>query len=439
MKRMNKINRRRFIRGTLTGLAGAGLVGAEKVFAIRNPSAEGKTEIKEYRTLGRTGFKASDIGFGAGELAEPALLDAILSAGINYIDTAESYSRGGSERTIGQVINNHDRKKIFVSTKIGIRERDTKETIIERANKCLERLRTEYVDAFMMHMPSTKQALKNPHYHNAVQELKSQGKVRFTGLSNHGPQWNEVPETMEQVTLAAVEDGRFDVMLFVYNFLQHEQGENILKACKEKSVGATLMKTNPVLNYEEWKENIAQAEAEGRKVSEGMRQIFERVKAKAEAGEEFIKKYNLTDYDQIRDAAVKFVLSNPNVNSACLTIKNFADLEFYTNLSGARFTSVEKGVLAAYKNGMGRMYCRHACGECEGACSHQVPVNTIMRYNHYFHSQGRQNTAMLKYAALSANKADNCSNCAGFCEQACPYGVPIQGLLTLAHRTLVLS
>jgi RNase P/RNase MRP subunit p30 len=65
---------------------------------------------------------------------------------------------------------------------------------------------------------------------------------------------------MDKVLQAAAEDGRFDVMLFVYNFLQQEQGQRVLKACKENNVGATLMKTNPVLNYFEMKENAEKAE-----------------------------------------------------------------------------------------------------------------------------------------------------------------------------------
>ena len=58
---------------------------------------------------------------------------------------------------------------------------------------------------------------------------------------------------MEKVVLAAVEDGRFDVGLFVYNFLQKEQGEKIIEACQKNKVGVTLMKTNPVKVYKRWK------------------------------------------------------------------------------------------------------------------------------------------------------------------------------------------
>jgi predicted aldo/keto reductase-like oxidoreductase len=62
-----------------------------------------------------------------------------------------------------------------------------------------------------------------------------------------------------------------------------------------------------------------------------------------------------------------------------------------------------------------------------------------MRYNHYFMAQGREREAMLKYAAIPGTKAEACGECPGYCEAACPYNVPIQGMLILAHDQLSLA
>ncbi len=432
------MSRRGFIGSTLTALTGAGLAGGRLAYGAAAVQDDPSPKVREYRELGRTGFKSSDVGFGSGELTEAALLEAILDAGVNYIDTAESYLRGGSERVIGEVLRHRDRKNVFISTKLGLRDNTTKDQIIQKANKSLERMQTDYVDCLMMHMPSNREALNHAAYHEAFQELKAQGKVRFRGLSNHGPQWNDVPETMEQVTIAAAEDGRFDVMLFVYNFLQHDQGKRILRACREKSVGATLMKTNPVLNYIEMKENLDQAKEAGQN-TQGYERLLPRLKERYDAAQDFLREHDLQNFNQIREAAVRFVLDNPDVNSACLTIKNFDDLEFYVGLSGKKLTASAQRTLALYEAGMGGFYCRHACGVCESACPSRVPVNTIMRYHHYFRAQGREKTAMLKYAALSGGRAESCAGCTGHCEKACPYGVPIQGQLCLAHEILTLA
>ena len=100
---------------------------------------------------------------------------------------------------------------------------------------------------------------------------------------------------------------------------------------------------------------------------------------------------------------------------------------------------MEKVKLSAYKEGCGSFYCRHACGLCEPSCPQQVPVNTIMRFNHYYEAQGKEKFAMKQYARLATPKAGLCANCSGLCESACPYGVPVQGLLTIAHKTLSLA
>lgn len=433
-----ELSRRRFLGSAAATLAGVGLSARTKLFGADSPTGENEVKIKEYRMLGRTGFKVSDISFGSGELAEPALLEAILDAGINYIDTAEGYGRGRSERIIGSVIKNRDRKKIFISTKLGLRGDLTKEAIKDRALKCLERLQTDYIDCLMIHNPNPAEQLKTEGYHAAFEELKAEGRVRFRGLSNHGAQWGDVPDTMEKVHLAAAEDGRFDVALLVYNFLQRDEGERILQAYKEKNIGATLMKTNPVLNYSEIKEQADQLKEEGKDVSERMQNLLGRLKERADATESFQKEYGLKSFDEVRRAAMKFVLNNPNVSCICPTIKNFSDLEFYVNLSGARFDLEAEKTLAAYKALYGDLYCRHGCDRCESSCPHAVPVNTVMRYNHYFQAQGREKSALVKYALLPQNKADKCLHCSGYCEDSCPHGVPIQGLLVLADRNLTL-
>ena len=154
---------------------------------------------------------------------------------------------------------------------------------------------------------------------------------------------------------------------------------------------------------------------------------------------EIVKKYKLENAAEIKSAAIRFCLSNPKVDTACITFQNFDDVKNIIPLSGGRLAKKDKALLAAYGQGLGSLYCRHACGLCEPDCPHQVPINTIMRYNHYFQAQGREKYAMEKYAQLPTSKADLCSNCEGFCEAGCPHGVPIHGLLTLANQNLTLA
>jgi predicted aldo/keto reductase-like oxidoreductase len=283
--------------------------------------------------------------------------------------------------------------------------------------------------------------VKYQGFHDAVKQLKGDGKLKYAGIANHGsfnPSF-ESREPMDKVLLAAAEDGRYDIFLMVYNHLNHDQGDRIMRVCKDKGIGVTLMKSNPVGTYFGMKESIAKLEKEGKEVPEERRAALAKLKKQYEEAEGFLKKYKLEDPAEIMEAAIKFCLNNPNVGSVVLSLENFEDLNRYVKLSGTRLTSADAAALDVFSKSMGQFYCRHACGICEDKCPHAVPVSTIMRFNHYFAAQGREKYAMEQYAELPAQRADQCQNCSGYCESACPYNVPIHTLLTLAHQNLTLA
>lgn len=440
MSKRNSMDRRNFLKKSALGVVGAGVVGTGKAaFAEEEKKEIQLPKIKEFRTLGRTGFKVSDISSGGPQ--DEAVLKALLDAGVNYIDTAEGYSRGQSEIVTGKALKNYDRKSIFVTTKLHLDPKKdlSKEAILKRARKCLERLDTEYMDCMMIHGPDNVETIKTPGFHEAMKQLKSEGKLKHVGISNHGAQWGEEEDNMEKILLAAAADGRFDVMLLVYNFIQKEAGQKILQACKDKNIGTTLMKTNPVGTYLLMKDRLDAMKKKGEKVPEFWAKIVPKLKEKADKGDYFIKKYDLKNPAEIRAAAIKFVLQNPNVQTVTCSCRSFDDVENFVKLSGCALTAGEEKKLSAYVEGCAQFYCRHACGICEAKCPHRVPVNTIMRYNHYFEAQGREKYALEKYAALPGARADRCFNCGGDCEAACPYGVPIHGLLGMAHERLTLA
>lgn len=433
------LNRRNFFGRTLAALAGLAATSRSVAAGQTPQTAPEKKRIKEFRVLGRTGFKVSDISLGGASLTTASLVKASLETGINYIDTAEGYMQGNSERMCGEGMKGFSRQSIFITSKLFIRPKDTKDTLKDRARQCLERLQTDYLDCLMIHMTPTVELMKHEGFHAAFQELKAEGKIRFCGLSNHGVQYGEefAGDGMEKVIGAAAEDGRFDVVLFVYNFLQREAGERILEICRGKNMGTTLMKINPVQEYEEWVQWAKDEEKEGRAVPEGARKRIELYKSRVEQCASFKSKYQLETSAQVRDAAVKFVLNHPQVHTVTISLANFSDVEAYAALSGQRLAPAEKAMLGTYESTVGRFYCRHACGACESACPRRVPVNTIMRYNQYFR-QGREKYAMLQYASLGVPRDNPCESCPGHCETACPYRVPIQGLLLDARDRLTL-
>ena len=436
------VSRRGFLRTT-----GMAVVGGRAVSGRAAPIDAGgwgrpKLEIQAHRTLGRTGFQVSDIGFGTGFLTNSNVLAVALDLGVNYIDTAEHYMNGQAERAVGEVLKGRDRSSIFLTTKLNLTMGgSSKEELKQRFQACMDRMQTDYADCLMIHMTPRVEEVKHLGFHEAAEELKAEGRVRFLGLSNHGTEhvvYGRVESPMESVIGAAAEDGRFDVALFVYNFLQKEQGERIIEVCRARDMGVTLMKTNPVGVVARAAESAAASRARGQ-ISEARERTLQEYEAWAEAAEEFKERHGIRSATEVRDAAIKFCLDHPGVHTVCPSINTFDDLEGFIALSGQKLSTNEAPMLASYESLLGRYYCRHACGLCEPSCPHQVPVNTISRYGHYFDVQSREKQAILKYAALRGARADACAKCEGFCESACPYGVPARALLTRAHRNLTMA
>ena len=245
----NPISRRKFIQigGALTAgsTLSAGLM-PNRVFA--GSQEEKQPKISKFKTLGRTGFQASDVSMGGTRVREANIYRYAYDCGVNYFDVAEGYHNGDAERDLGKALKHMERKKVFITTKLHLDPDESEESILNRFRECLKRLDTDYVDALYLHSVKRVSLLDKPEFHSAIAKFKADGKLRFSGLSSHGPR-RDSEDSMEKVMLAAAEDGRFDLMLFIYNFMNRGSGDKILKACKENNVGATAMKTSPgVLN-----------------------------------------------------------------------------------------------------------------------------------------------------------------------------------------------
>jgi len=429
------LNRRDFLKNSSIGFAGTSVFGAnifQKTVKTQSP------RIKKYRTLGRTKFKVSDIGCGTSILNDKGVLKQLINLGVNYIDTAPGY--GQSEVLIGNAIKNVDRKSLFITTKARPPRRGwkTAEEILLKVRGSLERLQTDYIDCLMIHDAKEFDILKSKPFHSAVAQLKNEGRVRFCGVSCHGASLSSNPKhTMEEILLAAVEDGRFDVLLIAYNFLNDKMGKTIMKACKTKNIGTTIMKTDPYNRYFELQELIERWTKEKKEVPGWVKRLVPKFKGFKNQAGPFIEKYGLETRDEIKGAAIRFALDNPNAHCVLLSFLAFDDVTNYLRHSGMSLSALDKATIFDYNESFGNLYCRHACGLCESKCPYNVPVNTIMRYDQYYLAQNRKHDAKKKYAELSGPKANLCQkDCPAPCESACPYDVPIQGLLNLAHDNL---
>jgi aryl-alcohol dehydrogenase-like predicted oxidoreductase len=335
------MDRRKFLKASTIGVFGYGVFSSTVLGLskknIKNEvglwTASSETKIKDHRILGRTGFKVSDLAVGY--VNDEGVMSAMLDAGMNYIDTGESYP--GAHQLIGKVIKDRDRKSIFITSKMLMEGETSKQALIKRAEKCLEDLGTDYIDCMMLHCPETVQELKHEGFHAAMQELKANGRIHFTGVSNHGSFWyRDSKQSMDTVLLAAAEDGRFDVVSMAYNFLKMDEAEKVIDVCNQKKIGVSTMKTTPIAKYYIVKNRIEQMEKEGKKIPDFYQEGLERYKQKADLAEKFIKKHDLKNPEEIRAAAIKFVLTNPHVNTVCCSLQTYEEMDRILPLSGEK-------------------------------------------------------------------------------------------------------
>ncbi len=379
----------------------------------------------------------SNIGFG--RPTNPAILKAGINAGINYFDTAPNY--GASERDIGSIIHEFDRKKLFITTKIHADSLGTKEQILSSAKKSLENLKVDYIDCFQLQGATSCEMVNHKGFHKAFAQLKQEGRVRFCGIACHGSYFPGNPEdTMENILLSAIDDGRFDLLLVVYNYLSYKQGEKVLKAAKEKNIATTVMKSNPVKMYNMFKGFEEQAIANNEEFPEKWKSTYEEFKNHFKDAQTYLETNGLISNDEdLSDVATKFVLDNQDVNTVLVDFQNFNQLESHIKYANEPLRPSTLSHLTELRKAITNVTCRIGCNVCESYCPYNVPINTILRYNYYFTAKLEEKSAMQKYKKLPGGKPDACFDCEGFCEKACPYDVLTRPLLAMAHKNLSLD
>ena len=159
----------------------------------------------EYRNLGRTGIKVSELCLGCmmfGGKTSPddsyAIIDRALDGDINFIDTANVYSRGSSETVTGEALKrNGKRRGIVLATKVhGVMADDdpnasgnSRRHIIEQCDASLKRLQTDYIDLYQIHRPQSDIPIDETL--RALDDLVRAGKVRYIGTSTYSA-WQSV-------------------------------------------------------------------------------------------------------------------------------------------------------------------------------------------------------------------------------------------------------
>ena len=212
----------------------------------------------EYRTLGGTGIKVSHFCLGAmmfGPMGNPdhdecvKITHAALDAGVNFIDTSDSYSDGESERILAKALKGR-RDRVVLATKcffppgrVGLSSRTgqhvndgggSRRWIVRAVEDSLRRLETDYIDVYQLHRRDWDTELEESLA--AMTDLQRAGKIRVLGASATPAEWIvEAQRIAEQRQLARVRSEQC-----IYSMLSRKVEEGVLPTCHRHGVGVMV-------------------------------------------------------------------------------------------------------------------------------------------------------------------------------------------------------
>ena len=377
-----------------------------------------------YRTLGKTGFKVSVLGFGCMRLPtlnpnEPKidrkkaipLIRKGIDNGITYIDTAYPYHGGESETVVGLALKDGYREKVVLVTKAPVWHKDyTKAEDFEKyLEEQLTKLDVDYIDIYLLHGLNKKlfdeKVLEFKLIERAM-KAKKEGKIKHLGFSFH-----DKPEVLKEI----IDTGAFEVVLVQYNIVDQVNKEMIAYA-KEKGLGVAIM--GPVGGGRLSGENLPDE----------------------------MKDFLTKERNNFIDLSLKFVLNNPNISVALSGMGSDEmlkdNLEILGNENYDKLTEDEQKRINKIANRFDelRTVICTGCGYCM-PCPNEVNIKTI--FSALINSQiyGQKESAKKTYNSigklrfLPGKDATACIEC-GECLEKCPQNIDIINQLKEAHVIL---
>ena len=395
-------SRRDFLK--ISGAAGAGaaltalgdVVEAKDFKSIRVPT----------RPFGKTGDQVSMLAFGGSQnlTSKQLLLRQAFKMGVTYWDTAEMYSGGKSEEAMGKYFAKYpdDRKSIFLVSKA--RTSDPQELTLN-LNQSLERLQTDYLDLYFVHMVKDPKEQLTPAVKVWAEKAKASGKIRFFGFSTH--------KNMENSMMAGARLGWIDGIMTTYNYrlMNTDEMKRAIEACAKAGIGLTAMKT--------------QAKFFARFYSD----IGSENDAEAALSDRFIKKGFTPEQTKL-----KVVWENPAIASICSEMPNMTILQ--ANVAAAldrkALSLQDRQLLEGYARASAPGYCAGCGSVCEETLNNVVPISDVMRYLMYHDEYGKQQHAIRLFNDLPPGIHGQLTDMDyAEAEQLCPQKLPVARLM---HR-----
>jgi predicted aldo/keto reductase-like oxidoreductase len=409
-----RMGRRTFLR--TTGIGGASLaISAGFGGKVLPAETEGHISSKEMprRILGKTGVSVSILGMGGSidTTGYQLLLRIGLNMGVNYWDTSYNYGNGRNEEVIGQFYGKYpeDRKKVFQVTKAS---RTTEpEGMTRQLNISLERMQTDYIDLYLMHM------LQDPGLLTAeikawAEKKKKEGKIRFFGFSCHA--------NMARLLMHAASLGWIDAVMSSYNYqlMKDDDIKRGIESCARSNIGLVAMKT------------------------QGQRFAPRRIRTPGEIQEREelrIMNHFMDEGYTPEQAKLKAVWEDKRITSCVSEMTNLTMLKdnVFAATDGVPLSGRDKEMLDNLARNNRDLYCQ-GCMHCESVLGPGSRVPDVLRYMMYYNSYGKTDDARRLFGELPEiirNKM--ASRDYSLAERICPNNVEIGKAMRRAVSLLV--
>ena len=302
-----------------------------------------------YRHLGKSDIKVSEIGFGAWTIGLDwwgkkidddeaiRMLKRAYDMGINFYDTGDIYGKGKSEKLIGIAFKDM-RNEVVLSTKWGydmynaeqighneLPQKHNIEYLHYALGKSLERLQTSYVDVYSLHNPKM-QAVTNKELFNELDKLAARGTIKSHGIAL-GPAIGWKDEGLH-----AIREHNITGMQTVYNILEQDPGNELLRAGKEKNVGimarvpdASGVLTGKVNANTTFDKNDHRSARKKEWILEALKKV-EKMRTISDK-----KGWDITEL------AIKFILSHEEISVVLPTMTSVEEIDKFSEISDGRY------------------------------------------------------------------------------------------------------
>mgnify|MGYP000005084589 FL=1 len=377
----------------------------------------------QYRTLGRTGIRVSEIGVGCEGFLEKSprqvgeWLDVCQAAGVNCIDL---YAPNPEFRSsLGQALRGRREKFVLQTHLCAVwkdgqykRTRDIAE-VREGFQDQLRRLETDHAEIGMIHYVDSLadwEAVKNGPVMAYARELKEAGTIGCIGLSSHNP----------QVSLAAVNSGLIDVLMFSVNPCYDLQpaSEDVEELWAPKNYAAPLLNMDP----------------ERQALYETCQRLGVGITVMKAFGGGDLLSPSLSPAGKALTAfqCLQYALDRPGVACVMSGARSLEDLKDSIAFEQARPEDRDyAAALAALPKISWKGHCMY-CGHC-APCPQGIAVADVTKFLNLSLAQGSLPETVREHYAALPHGAGECVRC-GACEKRCPFGVPIMENMVKAAK-----